>query len=134
MSDCIRKTLKHQPWSKDLSNAALSLLIDPILATAKVLVLSPRADPGSIIGFIVCQENSNTVHWLHVRKPFRLRHYGTDLLDSAGIKPGPVKCQLMVNALDNGVSLQDLASLRGYKLRFRPWMFLEILAAAGGQA
>lgn len=142
MSDCIRKTLKHQPWSKDLSHEAISMLVDPILATAQVLVLVPVVDPGSIVGFIVYSRTENTVHWLHVRKPFRLRNYGTNLLEAAGIRPGPVRCSMMVNTLPSpytnvsghGETLQDVAVRHGYKLRFRPWIVLEILAVTKGYA
>lgn len=133
ISDSIRRTLRDQPWSKELSSDAVSMLIDPLLAVSTTLVLCPTADPSSIVGFI-SYTSPGTVVWLQVRAPFRRRGYSVNLLDAAGVRPGPIHCPLMVLAWDGPRSFLEFCAVRGYKLRFRPWDVLEILATTKGTA
>jgi hypothetical protein len=125
-ADCIRRTLKDQPYSKDLSNAAISRLIDPILGTYRSVVLSPDADSGAILGFVLYDNRS--VAWIHVRAEFRRTGITRAILRHIGLGPGQVSCPLLVVKWPGGSNFPKACQERGYTLRFRPWTVLEIEA------
>lgn len=131
IADSIRHSLRGQPYSKDLSNAAISLLIDPLLASCKVLCLAPVDDPGSIISFLA-YSGTDRIIWIQSRDGFRRRGYAGALFEAAGIRPGQIKCSLIVYSWDGGGNFPKWAETKGYKLRFRPWDVLEIMASTHG--
>jgi hypothetical protein len=133
ISDSIRRTLRDQPWTKELSSDAISMLIDPLLAVSETMVACPVIDESSIVGFISFQRPS-TVVWLQVRAPFRRRGIGKVLVDKIGLQGANVRCPLMIGAWDGSRSFQGFCAVRGYKLRFRPYDVLEILATTKGTA
>ena len=128
IADSIRRTLRGQPYSEGMSNEALSILIDPILATYRSLVLCPVADPASILAFLV-YGTGNCVAWIQVRQEFRHKGYARGLLGVAGIRRGQVRCSLLVHSWAGNGNFPKWAESKGYKLRFRPWDVLEIMAA-----
>lgn len=136
LNDTIHKTLlESSAYFHHVSPQSVRLLLDPILATFKILVAAPETDPGTIIGYIVF-ESPTVVAFIYVRSQFRselkdgVRQGGgvaRSLLQAAGVKKSEIECPLMVTGL-NHENFPLLASKKGYKLRFRPYMPLEIAA------
>jgi GNAT superfamily N-acetyltransferase len=133
MADCIRKGLQQSPYGNGISNDVLSKLIDPVLGSYRSLVAYPDGDVDGIVGFIVHDgpkgdfgSFADTVAWLQVRKEFRRNGIARELLYQANCIRGNVICPFLVQKWDGGSNFSRACGDYGYRLRFRPWLPLEI--------
>jgi ribosomal protein S18 acetylase RimI-like enzyme len=130
----ITATLRdNSAFCKGVHPATLDSLVNPVLATYQVLVAADTRDVDSVLGFIVYRD-STTVGFLYVRSQFRRGGIGLALLKHAGIERGTVEplpeiaCPFMVTRMDGlrGQAFGALAESKGYRLRFRPYLPMEI--------
>lgn len=138
----------NSAFCKGIHPATLSALIGPVLATYKVLVAVLPDEPDTIHGFIVYRD-STTVAFIYVRSFWRSKidpetgkrgggGIARALLAHAKIARGApgsthypeIACAFMVTKLDNerGKAFAALAETKGYRLRFRPYIPMEITA------
>lgn len=68
------------------------LVVERILARARVTVAHPAGDPETILGYLVSEPHAGgmLVHWLYTKAPFRRLGVATALLSTIGIEPGRV--------------------------------------------
>ena len=129
--DTTHKTLlESSAYFYHVSPQTIRLLLDPILATYRLLVAVTPDDPSTILGYIVF-ESSIVVAFVYVRSQFRRAGIGRVLLDAANTVKGDLSCPLIVTSI-GGQNFARLAESKGYKLRFRPYMPLEIAATVYG--
>ena len=129
--DTTHKTLlESSAYFYHVSPQTVRLLLDPIMATYKLLVAVTPEDPTSILGYVLF-ESSIVVAFIYVRSQFRKAGIGRALLDAANTLKGDVSCPLIVTSM-YGQNFPRLAQSKGYKLRFRPYLPLEISAAIYG--
>lgn len=128
VKDTIRKTLlDHSAYFAHVSHNVLGMLMDPMVATQKLFVAMPTDSPADIIGFILCEPPS-VVSFVYVRNEMRRAGVATALASVAGIERGEILCPFLTTKI-NGQNLPRLADSKGYKIRFRPFMPLDIAAA-----
>lgn len=148
VQQAIEGTLRdNSAFCKGVHPATLATLIDPILAAWEVLVATPVDDPDTVIGFLVYRD-PQTVAFVYVRSQFRSKIDPEDgkrkgggiaraLLAHAKIERGApggfvpeIACAFMITKMDGhrGQAFPALAEAKGYRLRFRPYLPLEITA------
>lgn len=187
----VQNLKENSVYCKGIHPATMAALVDPIVATYKILVATPADDADTLLGFLVYQD-AETVAFVYVRSQFRSKsqcHHqcerhgarceaadrhdgqhehqkptahrwdsgesssrGLDLtprrvsggiaramLAHAGIarggfgtnrEPAEIACPFMVTKIDGqrGKAFAALAEEKGYHLRFRPYLPLEISA------
>lgn len=85
------KAYRHSDRARDAGSAYLrgqQALIRSILYRAAVVVACLDSDPDAIVGFAVTERN--TVHYVHVRRPFRKSGIAKTLLGNLYSTPGVV--------------------------------------------
>ncbi len=86
-----------------------------------LLTACPSTDLDEVMGMLlyrsVALPRSNpAVAWLTVKPIYQQLGVATALLDSAAIKPGEVDCAFLLH------NIAKAAQLKGYTLRFRPYL------------
>lgn len=126
--DTIRKSLlDYSAYFHHVSHRIIETLMDPVIATQKLLVAMPVDSPMDILGFILCEPPS-TVSFVYVRNDMRRAGVATALAGVAGIEKGDIATPFLTTKV-NGQNFPRLAESKGYKVRFRPFIPLEISAA-----
>jgi hypothetical protein len=123
----IRETLvANSAYYNRVHPAVITTLIEPVLITYRGLIAHPEGEPDTILGFILA-EDQNTVGFIYVRNQFRRHNIASLLLSHASIQRGEIVCPFIVTKL-NGQNFPRFVESKGYKLRFRPFIPLEIQA------
>lgn len=139
----------NSAFCKGVHPATMAALIEPVLATYQVVVATTVDDRDTVVGFIVYRDES-TVAFLYVRSQFRSKRdpqnprrrigggIGRALLAHAQIARAAlgsdyvpeIACAFMITKMDDlrGQAFGALAEAKGYRLRFRPYLPLEITA------
>lgn len=140
----------NSAFCKGVHPATMASLIEPVLAVYQVAVATTVDDRDTVVGFIVYRDES-TVAFLYVRSQFRSKRdpqnprrrigggIGRALLAHAQIARAAlgsdyvpeIACAFMVTKIDGeirGQAFGALAESKGYRLRFRPYLPLEITA------
>lgn len=127
VKDTIRKSLlDYSAYFKHLSAPIFGVLMDPIVAAHRLLVAMPVDSPADIIGFILFDPPA-VVSFVYVRNDMRRGGVATALLHEAGIAKGDVETPFLTTKI-NGSNFPRLAEAKGYRVRFRPYLPLEIAA------
>ena len=129
--DTIRKSLlDYSAYFKHLSQHIFGVLMDPVIATQRLLVAMPVDSPADILGFILYDPPS-IVSFVYVRNDLRRGGVATALAQTAGIAKGEIQCPFLTTKI-NGQNFPRLAADKGYVIRFRPFLPLEIAATIYG--
>ena len=125
--DTIRKSLlDYSAYFYRLPHAIFGILLDPMLATQRLLVAMPVDSPADIIGFILF-ESPSVVSFVYVRNGMRRGGVATALAGVAGIEKGEISTPFLTTKVGSE-NFPRLAGSKGYKVRFRPYMPFEISA------
>lgn len=126
--DSMRRTLvRNSAYADGLHPGVIDLLIEPLLATFTTLVATPDGETDEILGYVV-HDGPRTVGFLYVREAMRRKGVARALLDKAGVGSGEVVAPLMVSKLAGVGNFPRWAETKGYTVRFRPWMSLQLAA------
>lgn len=161
----VQNLRENSVYCKGIHPATMAALVDPIVATYKILVAeSVDADDPQLLGFLVYQD-SHTVAFVYVRNWARSKYdvrvdrrvgggVARALLAHAGIarakfdepckcrnpgrhhdvecprNPPEIACAFMVSKLDGsaGDAFAPLAERKGWKLRYRPYIPVDLTA------
>ncbi len=127
--DSMRRTLtRNSAYAEKLPPGVMNLLIEPIAATYSTLVACPKDDQDEILGYLI-HDGPSCVGFVYVKEPVRKRGIAKALFARAGIKPSEVTAPLLVTKLPGGASFIRFCDAQGFKVRFRPWAALTVLAA-----
>lgn len=130
----VRETIKanlltNSAYFARLPASVFGLLIDPMIATHKLFVAQPVDSPADIVGFLLGDPPS-TVSFVYVRNGMRRGGVATALASVAGIERGEIATPFLTTKTNGeGSNFPRLAMSKGYKMRFRPFLPLEVAAA-----
>jgi ribosomal protein S18 acetylase RimI-like enzyme len=127
----VRDTIRMQLISASAYFARVSpqtfgVLIDPMIATHKLFIAQPVDSPADIVGFLLCEPPTD-ISFVYVRNEMRRGGIATALLNVAGVTRGEVNTPFLTTKLD-GQNFPRLADSHGFKIRFRPFIPLEVSA------
>jgi hypothetical protein len=120
--------LKKSAYCAGLHPEVVNNLLDSVLSIYSTAVATPVDDPTTILGFVVYMPGS--VAFVYVRHHVRRHGLATKLLEHAGVMKGDeVVTPFMVTKSDAG-PFQRFAESKGYRVRFRPYLPLQLMAEA----
>jgi hypothetical protein len=124
----MRMTLVKSPFMQGIHPAVMDTLLGPVVTLFSIAVATPTADSNTILGYIAYQ-GPNIVGFIFVRPGLpRRKGLAEKLIAHAGIAKGEIISPFLVTNRFDGVTFPKFAESKGYTIRHRPYLPLQLMA------